>query len=663
MKSDFLLAFNEIAEVRKLPRETIMEALKAALVSAYRRNAGIGSGQRVEAGIDDKNGTLGIWVEKEVVDSVQSELTEVPLDIAQSIEPDAQLGDMVMVESTPQDFGRIAAQTAKQVILQRMREAERDAQYQEYLERVGDLVTGTVQSDSGGMVTLGLGRTEAILPHSQQMPSERYRVHDKVRAYVMEVRKTNRGPQIVVSRTHRNMLRRLLEYEVPEIYNGTVEIKSIAREPGARSKVAVAALQEGADPVGACVGMRGVRIQGIVKELNNEKIDVIEWNPDPKLFIAKALSPARVSSVFLDDDPDEGRTGIVVVPDDQLSLAIGREGQNARLAAKLTGWRIDIKSVMEAAQETLTRLDEPGVADLLETQAGLIEQTRGIMEKREANRPITPEDYDVLVRFVNLIETRRLDIREAGRTERRARREAARAQVPEFAYQHSLEDTDLSHRVYNVLAEAGYTTVGQVMEQYHLEPRAFVNMGGVGQTGLEAIEKMLATVEFVEPEMEEPLVQVEHELAPDQALEPGGDVGEMPVVSEEALLEESVEQAGPARRSDEEDLARAQRAALVAELSGETGGVAPGEMSELEKASLLAAQEKIYAEYESEEDMSEYEGMTPAEIERAKHAKDKVRRRELVFDEGLGRVVAKRRRKPGRSRGKWDEVAGDESEE
>lgn len=663
MKSDFLLAFNEIAEVRKLPRETIMEALKAALVSAYRRNAGVGTGQRVEARIDDKNGTLGIWVEKEVVDSVQSELTEVALDVARTVEPDANIGDMVLVESTPQDFGRIAAQTAKQVILQRMREAERDAQYQEYLERVGDLVTGTVQSDSGGMVTLGLGRTEAILPHSQQMPSERYRVHDKVRAYVMEVRKTNRGPQIVVSRTHRNMLRRLLEYEVPEIYNGTVEIKSIAREPGARSKVAVAALQEGADPVGACVGMRGVRIQGIVKELNNEKIDVIEWNPDPRLFIAKALSPARVSSVFLDDDPDEGRTGIVVVPDDQLSLAIGREGQNARLAAKLTGWRIDIKSVMEAAQETLTRLDEPDLADLVETHAALIEQTRDVMEKRDANRPITPEDYDILVRFVNLIETRRLEIREAGRTERRARREAARAQVPPIAYQHPLEDTDLSHRIYNILAEGGYTTVGQVMEQYYLEPKAFVNMSGVGQTGLEAIEKMLATIEFAEPEPPEPVAQAEVEPVSDQALEPAAAEEEMAAASEEELLEHEIEPAGLARRSDEEELARAQRAALVAELSGESGGAAPGEMTELEKASLLAAQEKIYAEYESEEDMLEYEGMTPAEIERAKHAKDKKKRRELVFDEDLGRVVAKRRRKPGRSRGKWDEFAGEEDEE
>ncbi|MCC6905761.1 MAG: transcription termination/antitermination protein NusA, partial [Anaerolineae bacterium] len=277
MKSEFILAFNEIAEVRKLPREIVLDALSAALVSAYRRNIGVSQQQKVEARLDEKTGEPTIWVEKEVVEDVQNPMTEVSLEVARGYDPDVNLHDLILAESTPKDFGRIAAQTAKQVILQRMREAERDAQYSEYQERVGDLVTGTVQSDNGDVITISLGRAEAILPRSQQIQSERYRVHDKVRAFVMEVRKTNRGPQIIVSRTHRNMLRRLLEYEVPEIYNGTVEIKSIAREPGARSKVAVYALQPGADPVGACVGMRGVRIQSIVKELNNEKIDVIEW--------------------------------------------------------------------------------------------------------------------------------------------------------------------------------------------------------------------------------------------------------------------------------------------------------------------------------------------------------------------------------------------------
>ena len=654
MKSDFLLAFNEIAEVRKLPRETIIEALRAALVSAYRRNAGIGTGQRVEARIDDRAGTLSIWVEKEVVDDVASESTEVLLADARTVEPEANLGDMVMMENTPQDFGRIAAQTAKQVILQRMREAERETQYQEYLERVGDLVTGTVQSDSNGVVTLGLGRTEAILPRSQQMPGERYRIHDKVRAYVMDVHKSNRGPQIVVSRTHRNMLRRLLEYEVPEIYNGTVEIKSIAREPGARSKVAVAALQEGADPVGACVGMRGVRIQSVVKELNNEKIDVIEWNGDPKLFIAKALSPARVSVVFLDDDPNMGRTAVVVVPEDQLSLAIGREGQNARLGAKLTGWRIDIKSTTEAAQEALGHLNEIGVEAVPSLAADAVAQVSAILEKKTTNRAIQPEEYAYLVDFINKVETRRFELREAGRSEQRARREAAREQVPALAYQHALEDTDLPHRIYNAIAEAGYRTVGDVMEQYNLEPKAFAALPGVGAAGLEAIEKMLKAIDFSAPAAE----------AEGEAAE---SVEAMPAAEDGAAPQEVTSE--PEAAGVDEEFARAQRAALVAQMSGGQAPAGDGEEAELvpvAEAALEGAAEAVgqtVDEFGEIEDPAQYEGMTTAQIEEAKREKAKQRRRQLVFDEDLGRMVSKRRRKASRARGKWDEFEGEDEEE
>lgn len=658
MKSDFLLAFNEIAEVRKLPREIIIDALRAALVSAYRRNAGIGTGQRVEARIDDRAGTLSIWVEKEVVDDVASVSTEVLLADARTVEPEANLGDMVMMENTPQDFGRIAAQTAKQVILQRMREAERETQYQEYLERVGDLVTGTVQSDSNGVVTLGLGRTEAILPRSQQMPGERYRIHDKVRAYVMDVHKSNRGPQIVVSRTHRNMLRRLLEYEVPEIYNGTVEIKSIAREPGARSKVAVAALQEGADPVGACVGMRGVRIQSVVKELNNEKIDVIEWNGDPKLFIAKALSPARVSAVFLDDDPNMGRTAIVVVPEDQLSLAIGREGQNARLGAKLTGWRIDIKSNTEAAQEALGHLQDIPADDYPSLAADAVDQVTAILEKKVTNRPIQPEEYQYLVEFINKVETRRFELREAGRSEQRARREAARERVPALAYQHALEDTDLPHRIYNAIAEAGYRTVGDVLEQYNLEPKAFGTLPGVGATGLEAIEKMLNSIDFSLP-VAEPAVGEPSESA---EAAPIIDEGAPAAVPETAL---------PAGATEEdEEFARAQRAALVAQMAGGSPAAVEGEAEPepvaVEDAEFEGAAEAVGPqtdEFGEMEDPAQYEGMTTAEVEEAKREKAKQRRRQLVFDEDLGRMVSKRRRKPGRVRGKWDEFDGEEEEE
>ncbi|MBI3362597.1 MAG: transcription termination/antitermination protein NusA [Chloroflexi bacterium] len=355
MKSEFTLAFNEIAERSKLKREEIIDALENALVSAYRRSVNASTAQHVVAKVEPTTGAIVVWAEKEIVDAVQDVRTEVTLEEARLVDPEAALGGMVLVESTPKDFGRIAAQTAKQVLLQRVREAERESQYKEYAEREGDIVNGTVQSVSANAITIGLGRTEAVLPRSQQVNGERYRPHDKIRAYILEVRKTSRGPQIIVSRSHRDVLRRLLEYEVPEIYSGAVEVKSIAREAGHRSKVAVAAVQEGVDPVGACVGMRGVRIQSIVNELHDEKIDVIEWNPDQNTFIAKSLSPARVSGVHLDDDPVDGRTALVIVPDDQLSLAIGREGQNARLAAKLTGWRIDIKSLTEAARDAAGR--------------------------------------------------------------------------------------------------------------------------------------------------------------------------------------------------------------------------------------------------------------------------------------------------------------------
>ncbi len=679
MKSDFILAFNEIAETRKLPREVILDALSAALVSAYRRNSGAVSGQHVEARIDEKTGEADIWVEKEVVEDVANEYTEVLLEKAREVDPDAQLGDMVLVEDTPENFGRIAAQTAKQVILQRMREAEREAQYQEYMERVGDLITGTVQSDSGGVVAIGLGRTEAILPRNQQMPGERYRMHDKVRAYVMEVRKTNRGPQIVVSRTHRNMLRRLLEYEVPEIYNGTVEIKSIAREPGARSKVAVAALQEGADPVGACVGMRGVRIQSIVKELNNEKIDVIEWSPEPSTFISKALSPARVSSVFLDDDPDDGRTAIVVVPDDQLSLAIGREGQNARLAAKLTGWRIDIKSVTEGTQEAYARLSEPEMEALRTEYAEVIAQIEVILQKKEEKRPIMPEDYLLMINFVKTVENYRLSLLEDERTIRRAEIETALAKVPVIAYQHPLDDTDLPQRVYSILDDAGYTTVGQVMEQYYLNPQKLLDLHGFGPVMLSTVETMAETIEFAEPEAEEEeVVEAEAQAELAEGEEQPEVEGEAPLAEEagveaaaQAETDESEETVGaPAAGELGEELdeaekrARAERAALVARMSmlgqlGESGELVEPEAAPAEAVEELSAEPEHVAEEliemveaeatESDEEFDdEFAGLRQEDRRRAKQ-----RRRELVFDEDLGRVVSKRKRKPGRAREKW----------
>jgi N utilization substance protein A len=355
VNKEFISAINQVCHERQLSRDVVLEAIEAALISAYKRN--FGAAQTITAKIDADTGIARVFVEKEVVVDVIDNKSQITVAHAHKYNPEAGVGDMIHIESTPADFGRIAAQTAKQVILQRIREAERDSLYTSYAEREGEIINGTVQSIDPQQVTLSLGKVEAILPRSEQIPTERYSIGQRLRAYVSEVQKTSRGPEIVVSRTHRMMLRRLLELEVPEIYNGTVEIKSIAREAGYRSKVAVAALQDGVDPVGSCVGMRGVRIQSIVNELNGEKIDVVQWSPDVASFIANGLSPAKVLNVILQDDLD-GKTAIVVVPDKQLSLAIGKEGQNARLAAKLTGWRIDIKSATEAAEEALRKAFE-----------------------------------------------------------------------------------------------------------------------------------------------------------------------------------------------------------------------------------------------------------------------------------------------------------------
>lgn len=351
-----------------------MEAIEAALVSAYRRNFDKPN-QDLSAKIDESTGEVRIfWHRKvtslepdpveppatvEATEEAASPLAElgepaeptyetITVEDAQKIDPSLGEGDTLTVDVTPQQFGRIAAQTAKQVVMQKLREAERKMVYDEFQEREGEIVHGIVQRLEQGNVIVELGRAEAVMPRSEQVPSERYYPGQRLRVYVSEVNETYRGPQIIVSRGHRLMLRRLLEQEVPEIYSGTVEIKAIAREGGARSKVAVVAHQAGIDPVGSCVGMRGVRIQNIVNELNGEKIDVVEWDEDVKRYIANALSPAQVSSVDINDDE---KTATVVVPERQLSLAIGKEGQNARLAAKLTGWRIDIKSDVQAAEE------------------------------------------------------------------------------------------------------------------------------------------------------------------------------------------------------------------------------------------------------------------------------------------------------------------------
>lgn len=349
MKSELLAAVSQLCSEKGVPKELVIEALEAALVSAYKRNFNAPQ-EALSAEIDQATSDVRIYHHPTVVESEPSGPDEISLAEARKIDPNAKVGDRVRIDITPSNFnlGRIAAQTAKQVVVQKLREAERKMVYDEFAERKDEIVHGIVQRVEQGNVFVEIGRAEALMPRSEQIPSERYYPQQRIRVYVSEVNDTHRGPQIIVSRAHRFMLRRLLEQEVPEIYNGTVEIKAIAREAGARSKVAVAARQPGIDPVGACVGMRGVRIQNVVNELGGEKIDVIEWSEDPAKFVANALSPAQVIEVRTNE---EEKTATVIVPERQLSLAIGKEGQNARLAAKLTGWRIDIKSDTAAAAE------------------------------------------------------------------------------------------------------------------------------------------------------------------------------------------------------------------------------------------------------------------------------------------------------------------------
>ena len=392
MRSDFMLAINQLCAERKLSREVVMEAVEAALISAYKRN--FGAATNIEVHIDPGTGEVSVYAIKDVIDDVEDPKVQISLADARKVDPEAELGETVKFESTPRDFGRIAAQTAKQVILQRIREAERDAQYASYADRAGDIAHGTIQSKDfhSQDVIINLDGAEALLPAREQVPNERYRRGSRLRAYVLDVRRGNRGAQITLSRRSPNFLRRLLELEVPEIFNGTVEIKAIAREAGSRSKVAVHATQDGVDPVGSCVGVRGGRIQNVVNELGGEKIDVVQWDSDVGTFIANALSPAKVMNVLLDDSPESGKTGTVIVPDRQLSLAIGKEGQNARLAAKLTGWRIDIKSVTEAAEETLGRLED---TDMAPEDMDLLTLAEVLLRKREAEG--LSDDEQVLI--------------------------------------------------------------------------------------------------------------------------------------------------------------------------------------------------------------------------------------------------------------------------
>lgn len=340
MNGEFLLAIEEISKEKGISKEQLFSALDAALVSAYKKNYG-SNNSNVKVMIDRETGAINVYSLKTVVEEVENDQLEINLEDAKELNIKLQLGDMAELKVIPKDFGRIAAQTAKHVVVQKIREAERGIIYDEFITRENELVTGLVQRKEKNNVYFDLGKTEAVLEAKEQVPGETYNINDRIKTYIVRVEKTTKGPQIILSRTHPGLVKRLFELEVPEIQDGIVEIKSVAREAGSRSKIAVYSYDENVDPVGACVGQKGQRVQVIVDELRGEKIDIIDWSEDPVEFVASALSPAKILEVNINK---EAKIAQVLVAENQLSLAIGREGQNARLAARLTGWKIDIKS-------------------------------------------------------------------------------------------------------------------------------------------------------------------------------------------------------------------------------------------------------------------------------------------------------------------------------
>ena len=381
MSSELFQALTMLSEEKGIDKETLLEALEAALISAYKKN--FKSASNVSVKFNEEEGTMKVFARKKVVDEVENEREEINLDEAREIDLSYEIGDIVEQEVTPTNFGRIAAQAAKQVVTQRVREAERDIIYEEYIDREEDVLTGIVERVDAHNVFVNIGKVEAKLSRMDQIESEKYEVHDRIKVYVTKVTKTNKGPQVSISRSHPGLLKRLFEMEVPEIYDGTVEIKSISREAGERSKISVYASNPEVDPVGSCVGPKGQRVQAVVNELNGEKIDIVKWSEDPVIYVSNALSPSEVIDVLVDE---EEKATTVIVPDDQLSLAIGKRGQNARLAAKLTGWKIDIKSESEAKESGIE------FGELKEVEEGVLEETSKSEEESSDDFLLTEDD-------------------------------------------------------------------------------------------------------------------------------------------------------------------------------------------------------------------------------------------------------------------------------
>ncbi|MCZ2128220.1 MAG: transcription termination factor NusA [Anaerolineales bacterium] len=613
-KSEFAQAFDLMLEEKQLAKDVVVAAIESAMVSAYRRAVGASAAQHVEAKLNPDTGDVSVFAEKEVVeDSVVDERTETLLEDARKTDPQCQAGDMVMMESTPDNFGRVAAQTARQVIQQRIRDAERANQIEYYKQQEGEIVSGLVQAINAQGVTLGLEmKAEGVMPNNQRIPKERLKLHDRIRAVVIEVKEGARGPQIILSRAHRNFLRRLLENEVPEIYHGIVEIRSIAREPGERAKVSVAAApQSNIDPVGACVGQKGVRIQAIVKELHDEKIDIIQWDANPVVYIQKAVSPARVSGVYLNEAE---HTATVVVHDDQLSLAIGREGQNARLAAKLTGWRIDVKSILEAAGDALAKLQEDAELQSAVSQAtALVPQVEETLLKKAENRSITPEDFAVVQQFVDLVERRVIAVKEEAQQAEDEAVAAIRAEIPQAAFEAPLNSVALKEHVFNILTEAGYETVGQLMFDLKTNPNKVLGLAGIGAKVISHIEEVLAAQTYAEP-VAEATAEVEAVAEAPAAV----------VVAEEEAVVEAVAE-NPAEKKKEPR--------RVVEEEEEDGEVSKDGVS----LGLFDMKPEMFQSEESAEESDD----------KKKGKKGKKKGVALEFDESLGEVVSRKKHKRG----------------
>lgn len=680
MKSELLLAINQICAERDLPRETVLDAVRTAIAEAYRKDVNAPKTQNITAQIDLETGRARIFVERRVVAEVTDPVTEIALEEARKLNPRVQLGETIMVDSTPKDFGRIAAQAARQRIIQCIREAEREARYSQFAQQAGEIVQGVVQSVTPQQVTLHIDRTEAILPQKEMVPGERYAIHDRIRVYILEVRRTPRGPEIIVSRSHKKLLQRLLELEVPEIANGVVEIKALVREAGSRSKVAVASRQPGVDPVGACVGVRSVRIQSILRELGNEKVDIIEWSPDPVTFIARALGPAKVLSVVLDEEAEGGKMAHVVVPDDQLSLAIGKAGQNARLAAKLTGWRIDIQNATEAAQWALRKANEdPEVLTALGPVADLLPQVEAALKRHaQEGGTYTAEELLTMRQVIEKVRQHYIARRQEKRRQKvakvrpavREREEASRqaaiqealARIPPQAYQVPVENLGLSDRTLSHLRRHGMVNVGQLMERLAEGEEGLLKLDGIGAKVLSEIRAALDKLELPPVQPEAP------EFVPEEAVEA---VAEAPAPEARPVEEVPVPEAVPAEPSApapaEMPLAFEEPTPVVGP-SLPTGAELPEPALE-EPLSVPVAEEprpqgaeapslpsaevpEFEIEPEEWEEEEEEEFIVEKKLKHQPKKRKKKPLREYIYDEELGRTIAIRRRRRG---DEWDE--------